>query len=56
MYGPERQRLIVEEARHVGRVEVAVLAARFDVTSETVRRDLTALERQGLLRRVHGGV
>lgn len=55
MYGPERQRLIVEEARHVGRVEVAVLAARFDVTSETVRRDLTALERQGLLRRVHGG-
>jgi DeoR family fructose operon transcriptional repressor len=55
MYGPERQRLIVEEARQVGRVEVTVLAARFDVTSETVRRDLTALERQGLLRRVHGG-
>ena len=55
MYGPERQRLIVEEARQVGRVEVTALAARFDVTSETVRRDLTALERQGLLRRVHGG-
>jgi DeoR family fructose operon transcriptional repressor len=26
-----------------------------DVTPETVRRDLTALERLGLLRRVHGG-
>lgn len=55
MYGPERHRLIVEEARLAGRVEVAALALRLDVTTETVRRDLTALERQGLLRRVHGG-
>ena len=55
MYGPERQRLIVTEARRAGRVEVTALAAQLDVTTETVRRDLTALERQGLLRRVHGG-
>jgi DeoR family fructose operon transcriptional repressor len=55
MYAEERQQLIVEQARADGRVDGAALAARFDVTSETVRRDLTALERQGLLRRVHGG-
>jgi DeoR family transcriptional regulator, fructose operon transcriptional repressor len=55
MYAEERHQQIVERARAVGRVEVASLAVEFDVTTETVRRDLTALERQGLLRRVHGG-
>ena len=55
MYAEERYQRIVEKARTDGRVDVATLAALFDVTSETVRRDLTALERQGLLRRVHGG-
>jgi DeoR family fructose operon transcriptional repressor len=34
---------------------VADVAALLEVTSETVRRDLTVLERHGLLRRVHGG-
>lgn len=38
-----------------GRVSVADLAETYDVTTETVRRDLTALERRGLVRRVHGG-
>lgn len=55
MYAEERQRLILEGARANGRVDVSELAAEFDVTSETVRRDLTALERHGVLRRVHGG-
>jgi DeoR family transcriptional regulator, fructose operon transcriptional repressor len=55
MYAHERQQRILQEARDRGRVEVARLAARLDVTSETVRRDLTVLERHGLLRRVHGG-
>jgi DeoR family fructose operon transcriptional repressor len=36
-------------------VEVAALADDFGITTETVRRDLTRLERQGVLRRVHGG-
>ncbi|NEE45450.1 DeoR/GlpR transcriptional regulator, partial [Streptomyces sp. SID8455] len=31
------------------------LAEEFQVTAETVRRDLKALDRAGLLRRVHGG-
>jgi DeoR family fructose operon transcriptional repressor len=55
VYAEERQQQIVDRARKDGRVDVAALAELFDVTAETIRRDLTALERQGLLRRVHGG-
>lgn len=55
MYVEERQAAIAAQARAHGRVDVADLAAGFRVTAETVRRDLTALERAGLLRRVHGG-
>lgn len=55
MYAEERQQAIAGEVRARGRVAVAELAERFDVTGETVRRDLAALARQGLLVRVHGG-
>ena len=55
MYAPERHQQIVARARAEGRVDVLSLARELDVTPETVRRDLTALERHGLVRRVHGG-
>ena len=55
MYAPERHQEILNRARTEGRVDVAGLAAELDVTPETVRRDLSALERLGLVRRVHGG-
>ncbi|MDO8105657.1 DeoR/GlpR family DNA-binding transcription regulator [Isoptericola sp. b441] len=55
MYATERQQEILSKARLDGRVEVRELADQLDVTPETVRRDLTALERRGLLHRVHGG-
>ncbi|WP_307452304.1 MULTISPECIES: DeoR/GlpR family DNA-binding transcription regulator [Microbacterium] len=55
MYAMERQQLIERELRDVGRVSVVDLARRFDVTTETVRRDLDRLEGTGSLRRVHGG-
>ncbi len=55
MYAEERQQAIATEVRARGRVSVADLAVRFDVTGETVRRDLGALARQGLILRVHGG-
>ena len=55
MYAPERHQQILETARAQGRVDVAGLARDLSVTPETVRRDLTALERRGVLRRVHGG-
>ncbi len=55
MYATERQQEILTRSRLDGRVEVKDLADALDVTPETVRRDLTTLERRGLLRRVHGG-
>lgn len=55
MYAEERQREILRRARESGRVDVVRLAEELDVTSETIRRDLTVLERAGVLRRVHGG-
>ena len=38
-----------------GRVDVTDLADAFEVTGETIRRDLTELQRERLVRRVHGG-
>src|SRR3712207_9355288 len=55
MYAEERQRHIATAARTAGRVDVAELSAELEVTAETIRRDLTVLERAGVLRRVHGG-
>ena len=55
MYAAERHETILERARAQGRVEVGALAESLGVTVETVRRDLTALERFGVVRRVHGG-
>jgi len=55
VYAIERRQEILRRARDEGRVEVKKLADDLDVTPETVRRDLTALERLGMLRRVHGG-
>jgi DeoR family fructose operon transcriptional repressor len=55
MYAPERHEEIIRLARQNGRVEVAALAEIFGITPETVRRDLTRLERRGVVRRTHGG-
>lgn len=50
-----RQTEILEIARAEGRVVVEDLAQRFDVTLQTIRRDLTDLADAGHLDRVHGG-
>lgn len=55
MYAEERQREILRRARAEGRVDVVKLAEELSVTSETIRRDLTVLDRAGVIRRVHGG-
>lgn len=55
MYAEERQLAIAQLVGERGRMSVAEIAERFDVTTETVRRDLSALERMALVRRVHGG-
>jgi DeoR family glycerol-3-phosphate regulon repressor len=51
----ERQRRIVELARVSGRVNVEELAGRFEVSAQTIRKDLNELCDRRLLSRVHGG-
>jgi len=55
MYAEERRQALVAQAHSDGRVSVAEAALQFDVTPETIRRDLETLDREGALRRVHGG-
>lgn len=55
MYAVERQQLIERILLEEGRAAVVDLAQRFDVTTETIRRDLGVLEDAGALVRVHGG-
>ena len=54
---PEERRLeIIREVRARPLVRASELAERFHVSVETIRRDLVSLERDGLTRRVYGGV
>jgi len=55
MDGTGRRRQIVEALKEHEEVQVAALAADLGCSEMTVRRDLEALERDGVLRRVHGG-
>lgn len=50
-----RQNEILDLARSEGRVLVEDLAQRFEVTLQTIRRDLGEMAEAGLLDRVHGG-
>lgn len=50
-----RQSEILDIARLEGKVAVETLADKFQVTLQTIRRDLTELADAGLLERVHGG-
>ncbi len=53
---PEERRLAIAAAiRRQPLVRAGELSARFGVSVETVRRDLVALESQGVLERVYGG-
>jgi DeoR family transcriptional regulator, fructose operon transcriptional repressor len=51
----DRQRAIYMLALRQGSVDVADLAQRYGVTTETIRRDLSDMQDRQLLRRVHGG-
>ncbi|MFG2331614.1 DeoR/GlpR family DNA-binding transcription regulator [Streptomyces sp. NPDC048604] len=51
----QRRALILDEVRRRGGVRVNELTRRLSVSDMTVRRDLDALARQGLVEKVHGG-
>lgn len=55
MYAEERRKALINLIRTEGRLAVTVAAGHFEVTPETIRRDLEVLDRQGVVRRVHGG-
>jgi DeoR family fructose operon transcriptional repressor len=55
LYADQRKQYLVETLRRTGRVDANDIAGELGVTRETIRKDLIVLERQGLLRRVHGG-
>ena len=52
----ERQKKIVQFLKQNQVSTVAELASHFQVHEATIRRDLTTLEKEGLMRRTHGGV
>ncbi len=55
MQAEERRQQILTYVHHQGWVKVTAIAGVLAVAPETVRRDLGALERLGLVRRTYGG-
>ncbi|WP_117397143.1 DeoR/GlpR family DNA-binding transcription regulator [Maritalea myrionectae] len=55
MQQPERVERILDILNREGQVDVINLAQLFDVTEQTVRRDLATLCQRGLATRMHGG-
>ena len=51
----ERQKEIVEYINSTGSAKIGDLADKFEVTKETIRRDLTHLQEIGAIERSHGG-
>ncbi|WP_264737629.1 DeoR/GlpR family DNA-binding transcription regulator [Cytobacillus firmus] len=51
----ERKNEILKELKKTGKVKVVELVEQFQVSEETIRRDLMILEEKGLLKRVYGG-
>lgn len=54
-FAPERQTLIREYIDQVKRVSVNDLIQKFEVSPSTIRNDLSTLEKNGQIRRTHGG-
>lgn len=55
MHKQARQNYIVEIIAKKGQVSVADLSNQLQVSTDTIRRDLTELENQGLAQKSHGG-
>lgn len=55
MLAAQRQKLIMEEIGRAGGVRVSLLTRMLGVSDMTIRRDLEALARRGMVQKVHGG-
>ncbi len=55
MLADERRSLIMNELHSNGIVKVTELAKKFNITSETIRRDINLLQERKLVNKVYGG-
>lgn len=55
MLANERRALIIDELHTHGIVKVNELAKKFNITSETVRRDIAVLQEKNLVNKIYGG-
>lgn len=55
MFAEERREMILSMLKSKGRIFAKDLAEEFGISIDTIRRDLTTMEEQGLLKRTHGG-
>ena len=55
MLTSQRKQLIIEKLEAEGQVQSKALSILFDVSEDTIRRDLRELAAEGRLQRVHGG-
>ena len=55
MLAAERRRIISERLKATGQVVVSALSAEYEVSEETIRRDLEWLEKEGIAVRIYGG-
>ncbi len=55
MLAKERQDEIVQTVNRNGSVLVKELAVKYQVTEDSIRKDLTLLQKQGLLKKTYGG-
>ena len=55
MFTEERFSIILQELKNKGLVSVTDLVKTLDASESTIRRDLNALDKKGLLKKIHGG-
>lgn len=55
MFAEERRNRLLQMLQETRSISVPDAASRFEVTEETIRRDLKLLESSGFLQRTHGG-
>jgi DeoR family fructose operon transcriptional repressor len=55
MFTEERFNIILQELKKKGIVSVTDLVKMLDASESTIRRDLNSLDKEGLLKKIHGG-
>ena len=55
MLARERHEIIIETLKNTHIIKITDIVKRFDVSNETARRDLEALQNQKLVKRIYGG-